>query len=277
MVDAKTLSRLRDKNFLAFVAHSLALAASVIGFQSRSNVIKSTGLDRIAIDPNGTLPDQCVLDYDTVARPNGGINYAYAIYIFFAISAVAHLFYAMSPAYATVLSQGWNPFRWFEYALSASVMSSILAAADGTKDASTVVALGLLTGAMQFTGLSNEANLRYNVTPNKDSISASFLVGWFLFLILFGVIGYNFVMAIRDVKAIPTATNLPGFVYFVFVSQIVFYALFGLTQRAHASDRLKGFKRFEMHEDRYILLSFASKIALAGGFAYGLIFRTRNC
>lgn len=261
---------------LAFTAHAIALAASIIGF-SRSNVIKSTGLDRIAIDPNGTLPDQCVLDYDTIVRNNGSINYANAIYLFFGISALAHLYYAFSPNYRKVLEEGWNPYRWFEYALSASVMSSILAAADGTKDAVSVVGLGLLTGAMQFTGLSNEANLRYSGTPNKDSVWASFLVGWFLFIILFGTIGYNFIMAIRDAKAIPAAKNLPGFVYFVFVSQIFFYAMFGLTQRSQALDRLKGFKRFEMHEDRYILLSFASKLALAGGFAYGLIYRTRDC
>jgi hypothetical protein len=275
-MDGKTFQKLRFKNMLAFTAHAIALAASIIGF-SRSNVIKSTGLDRIAIDPNGTLPDQCVLDYDTIVRNNGSINYANAIYLFFGISALAHLYYAFSPNYRKVLEEGWNPYRWFEYALSASVMSSILAAADGTKDAVSVVGLGLLTGAMQFTGLSNEANLRYSGTPNKDSVWASFLVGWFLFIILFGTIGYNFIMAIRDAKAIPAAKNLPGFVYFVFVSQIFFYAMFGLTQRSQALDRLKGFKRFEMHEDRYILLSFASKLALAGGFAYGLIYRTRDC
>jgi hypothetical protein len=276
-MDAKTFQKLRFKNMLAFSAHAVALGASIIGFQSRSNVIRSTSLDRIAIDPNGTLPDQCVLDYDTVVRKNGSINFANAIYLFFGISALAHLYYAFSPNYRKVLEDGWNPYRWFEYALSAAVMSSILAAADGTRDAVMVVTLGLLTGAMQFTGLANEANLRYNVTPNKDSLWASFLVGWFLFIILFGTIGYNFIMAIRDVSAIPNAESFPGFVYFVFLSQIFFYFLFGITQRSQAMDRLKGFKRFEMHEDRYILLSLSSKIALAGGFAYGLIFRTRNC
>lgn len=262
---------------MAFAVHTVALGISVAGFQARSNVVKGTSLDRIALDPNGTLPDQCVLDYDTVVRPNGGINFAYAIYAFFGISAAAHLFYATSPSYAAVIAQGWNPYRWFEYALSASVMSSILAAADGTRDANLVVVLGLLTGAMQFTGLSNEANLKYAVTPNRDSIFANFLVGWFLFVILFGAIGYNFILAVRDVKSIQTAAQFPDFVYFIFASQLFFYLLFGLAQRSHASDRLAGNKRFEVHEGRYIALSLLSKLSLAAGFAYGLIYRTWNC
>lgn len=276
---------LLNKNYLAFAAHTVALGLTIAGFKARNNVVTSTSLKRIAVDPVGTdQPSQCTIDYSVVVQNNGSLSFEYGIYAFFAISAAAHLFYATNPGnrYLSSIAKGWNPYRWFEYALSAGVMSMILAAADGTRDASTVVCLGLLTSAMQFSGLGVEANLKYAVTPNKDSIFAATLCGWLLFITLWGVLGYNFVMAARDVNAIVPAPGqekptLPWWLYFIIISQIVYYALFGLAQRAHVQDRLKGFMRFERHENMYINLSFLAKLTLAGGFAYGLIYRTKDC
>ncbi len=43
-------------------------------------------------------------------------------------------------------------------------------------------------------------------------------------------------------------------------------------------DYLKGNpKPFEVYERKYIFLSFAGKLALAGGLGYGLILRTASC
>lgn len=269
---------LRRLNLLAAAAHGLSLVASLYGFSKRRLSLKEIQMKRITVDPAGTLPDQCTLNYDVKVVGLGTFRYDIAIAIFFGISCFAHLYYASSKSYALAIEAGWNPYRWYEYAASAGVMTATLATADGIRDYPFALTLAGATAALQFTGYTTESTLKYSASLNKDTLYGAQLTGWFLFVLIWFPLLFNFRRLVSDVSALPSASKVPSWVTFIIFSQIIYYALFGLTQRWHIQDRLEGYKRFAtLHERRYIMLSFMSKISLALGFAYGLLFRTRNC
>jgi hypothetical protein len=268
---------LKSFNRLAAAAHGLSLVATLYGFSKRRLDLKQITMKRTTVDGSGATPDQCTIDYDVKLVDQGVFRYDYAIALFFFISFVAHLWYASSDNYALAISEGWNPYRWYEYAASAGVMTTILATADGIRDYPFALALGAVTAGLQFTGYTTESTLKYNSALNPQTLFGAQLTGWFLFVVIWATILNTFFRTVRDVNGLPSNVKVPSWLYFVILSQVVYYGLFGLVQRWHISDRLAGNSRFELHEKRYIQLSFLSKISLAAGFAYGLLFRTRDC
>lgn len=286
-INMENLSKLKKWNTYGAIAHGSALILSIWAFWYFKKAIKTLSLKREGIDPTGTPPSQCNVDIPVKTVDAGEINFAVAIYAFFGISLLAHTFYATdgfgTGRYSSAILQGWNPYRWFEYAASAATMTAILAPADGTRDLGSVVTLATVTGALQFCGLVVEACLRYTQPKNDEAVRAATLTGWLLFTVIWFCILYNFANLKRDIDTfnangtfVPPA-EVPVWLWFILISQIVFYALFGVNQLQHIQKaRTKGFS-FETIEYRYIILSFLSKITLAGGFAYGLIYRTKDC
>lgn len=278
---------LRRWNIYAAIAHGTALGLSIWAFHHYDKALTTLSLKREGIDPTGTPPSQCNVDIAVETYNAGEINFQFGIYAFFAISLFAHIFYASdgfgTRRYTSSIAKGWNPYRWFEYAASAATMTAILAPADGTRDLGSVVTLSTVTGALQFCGLVVEACLRYAQPQNDDAVRAATLTGWLLFTVIWFCILYNFSNLKRDTDTfngngtfVPPA-NIPVWLWFILISQIVYYALFGLVQFDHIRKARTPKFNYENVEFRYILLSFLSKITLAGGFAYGLIWRTRDC
>jgi hypothetical protein len=68
--------------------------------------------------------------------------------------------------------------------------------------------------------------------------------------------------------------ELPRWLWFILMSQLIYYSMFGINQLWHIRQKVPEFMSIEKN---YIKLSFLSKISLAAGFAYGLIYRTRDC
>ena len=180
-----------------------------------------------------------------------------------------------------MIQAGWNWVRWLEYGLSAGIMTFLIASLDGTRNFPTLLALSLLTIAMQLNGLSVESILRYHKQFNPEAVLANTISGWILFVALWFVILYNFISVIQDVKTLyPNDPNaeIPAWLYFIGPLQLFYYATFGVVQLVQVNDRFKGLhKSFEKYESWYILLSFLSKISLAAGIAYGLAFRQNGC
>jgi hypothetical protein len=108
---------LKSFNTKAAAAHLGALILFVWAFNHFDGTIKTLSLKRDKLDTTGNTPGQCVLDYGLKYDNAGQINFHYAIYIFFLISFLAHAFYATNSRYTTAVNQGWNPYRWVEYAL----------------------------------------------------------------------------------------------------------------------------------------------------------------
>ena len=222
------------------------------------------------------------------------VNIIFGAVAFFVITAFAHAFYASdgfgSKAYSSVLAQGWNPYRWFEYATTASIMTLITGLVDGIRDMQTILILTAITAAMQFCGFSVESLLRGQGKLSlmaRDSVMSSTAVGWLLYLTLWTSILVAFAYAVHDVNTKYEGTfesdgvtpiKVPTWVWFIIISQAVYYALFGFVQLNHIRGRFSG-KAFDYlkTEKAYIGLSFFAKISLAAGLSYGLLFRTKDC
>jgi hypothetical protein len=72
--------------------------------------------------------------------------------------------------------------------------------------------------------------------------------------------------------------QVPAWVFFIVFLQLFYYATFGYIQARHISARLSGKPyNFSSTEHSYIGLSYFSKLSLAGGIGYGLLFRTKDC
>lgn len=221
------------------------------------------------------------------------INVVIGAIAFFMITAVAHTFYATdgfgSKVYSHAIQQGWNPYRWFEYAASASIMTVIIGLSDGTRDVTTLWSLAIMTIAMMFNGYSTESLLRGTAKVGeyaRDSIRSSTTSGWLLFVGVWSVLLYCFATLVSDVKTKfsgildgdgnPIA--VPAWIWFVVFLQLIYYALFGIVQARHISSRLSGRAyNYVSTENSYITLSYFAKLSLASGIGYGLLFRTKDC
>ena len=223
-----------------------------------------------------------------------GIHVIYGCIAFFAITAGAHAFYATdgfgSGAYLNAIREGWNPFRWYEYAASASLMTVLIGLSTGTRDLPTLILGALLTMGMQFNGFSIESLLRGTSSVTKharDTISSSTLSAWCLFVGLWAVLYYNFAFVVKDVKDLyagetdPTSgqpIKVPEWIWFVVLLQLVYYASFGIVQAMHVNKRLHNMPfTYADTEHSYIFLSYFAKLSLASGLSYGLLFRTKDC
>jgi hypothetical protein len=171
-------------------------------------------------------------------------------------------------------------------------MVLLIGLVEGTQDFPTLIALVLLTFAMQLNGFAIEANLKGLGRVSKsarDSILGSSIAAWTLFVALWFVFVYTFANLVNDVKTLwagvtpPSGgtVEVPGWVYFIVIAQIIFFASFGAVQAWHVYERLRAepnpnFSYLNV-EAWYILLSFIAKINLGAGIGYGLLFRTKDC
>jgi hypothetical protein len=235
------------------------------------------------------IPSKCTVDLNyQQPRSLFKFNVIYGAIAFFFITAFAHLFYATdgfgTGSYTSQIKQGWNSYRWYEYAASASLMSILLGLTEGVRDVSTLALLAVVTAAMQFNGYATESLLRGKETLGpklKSSIVASQISAWTLFVGLWVILFYNFGVVVHDVKeGYPNEPNarVPSWIWIIVISQAIYFALFGVTQARHIDKRLSG-KAFDYAtiERSYLLLSFSAKLSLAAGLGYGLIFRTKDC
>lgn len=239
-------------------------------------------------------PDQCSVEIVYQApKTTFSLNVVYGALAFFIFTAGAHYFYATdafgSGNYSKAISSGWNPYRWYEYAASASLMSVLIGLIDGTRDTGTLISAVGLTAAMMFNGYSVESLLRGRgpITQTaKDAISGSTYAGWISYVALWAVLFYSFGTLVSDVGRLyknETGTDgkpiqVPAWIWFIVIFQAIYYASFGYVQHTHIQKRLSGDPfNYESIENSYITLSYFAKLSLAGGIGYGLVFRTKDC
>lgn len=300
--------RLRTQNWLAMAAHLVSGIIVLAAYNYYTAVPPRAEIQSFRYQIAGpTTPDQCTSSGAPPVEPSqcsietsfqapkavASWNVIYATVAFFFITAAAHFFYATdafgSGGYSSNVAAGWNPYRWFEYGVTASLMSVIIGLVDGTRDTATLAALALITAAMQFCGFSVEASLRgFGPVSSgaRDAVFGSTLAGWLLFAALWGVLIYVFATVVSDVNTLYEGqvdpegkpVRVPAWIWFIVFMQLVYYASFGIVQAVHVSARLsdKPFSYYAI-ETWYIYLSFFAKLSLASGIGYGLIWRVRDC
>jgi len=171
------------------------------------------------------------------------------------ISAIAHFTIAFprNENYNQNLKKAMNPYRWYEYACSSSIMIVLIASFVGVWELWSLVMIFVLNAMMIMFGYYMEV---VNQHTEKTSWSA-FLVGCISGGVPWVVLFAYFVAAIMS-----TGVEPPAFVYSIFFIYFAVFNVFALNMIL----QYKGVGRWKDYlygERAYITLSFVAKTALA--------------
>ena len=177
------------------------------------------------------------------------------IAIFFFLSAAAHLIIATiyRKTYESNLKKGINKARWFEYALSASVMIVAIGLLVGIYDIVILDAMFGLVVFMNLMGLVMETSNQGRDKPRWLSFNIGAVAG----LLPWVYIGFYFWASSHYGGSGP-----PTFVYWIFVSIFLFFSSFAVNMWLQYK-RIGKWKDYLYGERAYIILSLVAKSALA--------------
>jgi hypothetical protein len=196
---------------------------------------------------------------------------------FFFITAIAHVFYATDffkkGWYSSaVFGFGWNPFRWVEYSITASIMIFIISVIAGNKEQSAAWTVSLITVGLMFQGYTNEREIHQNLLA-MDFKSAivdpyivwgNFLPAWLLYGIKWYII-FNALDALQNDVKNQTAGYLNGKVTWLVMLQFIFFTSFGVVQTVQVLMWARGIQpalTYYPFEVAYIWLSLIAKVGL---------------
>jgi len=176
--------------------------------------------------------------------------------VFLLISAAAHYLLAsprIYPWYVKNLKRHINYVRWYEYALSSSVMIVVIAMLSGMFDLPSLVLIFALNATMIFFGLMMEL---HNQTTDKTNWT-SFNLGVFAGIVPWVVIFWYFSGAVAN-----SEDAVPKFVYGIIASLFVFFNVFAVNMVLQYR-KIGPWRDYLFGERMYILLSLFAKSALA--------------
>ena len=183
------------------------------------------------------------------------INLAWLVALFFFLSSIAHLFIATvyREKYESDLMKGINKVRWFEYALSASVMMVAISLLSGIYDLSSLIMIFFLDAIMNLTGLAMEIHNQ----GEKKIKWLDFVIGCIAGIIPWIVFGI-YVYGARQFGG----GNIPTFVYWIYVSIFIFFNSFAINMFLQYK-KIGAWKNYLYGERAYIILSLVAKTLLA--------------
>lgn len=183
------------------------------------------------------------------------INLAWLVALFFFLSSMAHLFIATvyREKYESDLMKGINKVRWFEYALSASVMMVAISLLSGIYDLSSLIMIFFLDAIMNLTGLAMEIHNQ----GEKKIKWLNFVIGCIAGIIPWIVFGI-YVYGARQFGG----GNIPTFVYWIYVSIFIFFNSFAINMFLQYK-KIGAWKNYLYGERAYIILSLVAKTLLA--------------
>jgi len=226
----------------------LALSSSIT-FPLRTTFLNSSG-------PPGS-------GADTATRTVFDIRLGPMVAAFLLISAIAHFLLAsprVYPWYVKNLKRHINYVRWYEYALSSSVMIVVIAMLSGVFDLPTLVLLFSLNATMIFFGLMMEL---HNQTTEETNWT-SFVMGCFAGGVPWVIVIWYFVGAVLTSHN----GNMPSFVYGIIASLFVFFNIFAVNMFLQYK-KVGPWRDYLFGERGYILLSLFAKSALAWQVFFG--------
>lgn len=174
---------------------------------------------------------------------------------FLLVSGVALLLIAFvrNKTYVENLKKGMNPYRWYEYAITSSLMLVIIATFVGVWDLWSLVMIFVLNAIMIMFGYMME---KINYYTKKTDWSAYFL-GCISGFIPWVVLAAYFFAALGS-----SETNPPTFVYFTLLIYFIMFNTFSINMILQYAGTGK-WKDYLYGERVYILLSFIAKTILA--------------
>lgn len=174
---------------------------------------------------------------------------------FLLISGIALLLIAFvrNDSYVRNLKKGMNPYRWYEYAITSSIMIVIIATFVGVWDLWSLVMIFVLNAIMIMFGYMME---KINFYTKKTDWSA-YLLGCVSGFTPWVVLAAYFVAALGS-----SETNPPTFVYLTLLLYFILFNTFSVNMILQYKGIGK-WKDYLYGERVYILLSFIAKTILA--------------
>lgn len=171
------------------------------------------------------------------------------------ISALAHFSIALpkNQSYNENLKKGMNPYRWYEYAFSSSIMIVLIASFVGVWDLWSLAMIFVLNAMMIMFGYLMEKINQYTEKTDWSAYILGCISGGLPWVVLYAY----FIAALSS-----TETNPPTFVYMILLIYFILFNSFAINMIL----QYKGVGRWKDYlygERFYIILSFAAKTILA--------------
>ena len=178
------------------------------------------------------------------------LRFGPAVAAFLLISAVAHFYLSTVgyKRYVANLEKGMNPIRFYEYALSSSLMIVLIGMLVGIWDLGTMIALFGVNAPMNLFGILMEL---HNQTTTRTDWTA-FIYGCIAGVIPWIVIVVAFLGAVNSGDAKP-----PAFVYAIIPTIFVFFNVFAMNMWLQY--KVGRWKDYLFGERIYIVLSLAGE------------------
>jgi hypothetical protein len=185
----------------------------------------------------------------------GELRFGPFVAIFLLLSAVAHFFLASVgyKLYVRNLEKGMNPVRFYEYALSSSVMIVLIGMLVGMTDLGALILIFAVNATMNLFGIMMETHNQYT----KKVDWTAFIYGSIAGIVPWIVIVLYFVGSINSSDAKP-----PAFVYAIVPSLFVFFNIFAVNMVLQYK-KVGPWKDYLFGERVYIILSLTAKTLLA--------------
>lgn len=182
------------------------------------------------------------------------VPFGITVSLFLFISAIAHFIIVSpwgNPIYNRNLKKGINPFRWYEYALSSSLMIVLIALLFGVYDIGALILIIAANASMNLFGLDMEEINQYTEKTNWKPFvfgSVAGLAPWIVILL------YAFGNS--------NPAEVPWFVYAIVGSYFVFFNLFPINMVLQYK-KVGKWSNYLYGEKGYIVLSLVAKSILA--------------
>ncbi len=177
-----------------------------------------------------------------------------AVALFLLISAVAHFYLATIgyDRYVKNLKKGMNPVRFYEYALSSSLMIVLIGMLIGIWDLGAILLLFTLNATMNLFGIMMEYHNQHTEKVNWTA----FIYGCIAGAVPWIVITLYFVGSVTSGDAKP-----PAFVYAIVPILFVFFNIFAINMVLQYK-KVGRWKDYLFGERVYIILSLSAKSVL---------------
>jgi hypothetical protein len=210
----------------------------------------------------------------------GTIDLKFLIFSFFLLSALFQGFpAAVTPLwrrlFQSIQNKGIQPFRWIEYAASASCLLLACAVVDGTIDLHYLLVMFFTNAAIMLLGYVQEVFAYVYImvkgsSGNRWEYLMPHLVGWLAYIPMWSMLLTKFALAVKHSDRSPPTT-----VFLLFIMNAIVFSSFGLVQLVEMLYIYSNPDRRPIYAARaefaYTILSFTAKTQTAWFFYGGII------
>lgn len=199
-------------------------------------------------------------DLDTLSlTPNPqliyNLRFGPAVALFLLISAVAHFYLATIGynRYVRDLKKGMNPVRFYEYALSSSLMIVLIGMLTGIWDLGAIILIFGINAMMNLFGIMMELHNQHTAKTDWTAFIYGCIAGIIPWIVI--MLYFNGAVSSGDAKP-------PAFVYAIIPTLFVFFNIFAINMVLQYK-KVGPWKDYLFGERVYIVLSLSAKTVLA--------------